>query len=394
MSETRMGKDVLLGALALLLTPVLPAAAFELKDLLKPLAGPKIEIPIEHPPEIALKVDTVAIAQPEGQCSQPLATRIEQDFVQSGVTVIDRRRLKEVLTEHKLQVSGAIDEKTAARVGQLLGAQALLFLQVQQCTSGRNRRELYTDQQSNRKVYENITQATIGGSLRIVDLTSGRVLAAQRFEGSAALADQNAYPDREVTLAEAEKSAAAAVQKKLLPWTEVKSLAFYNDAQCDLKLAHRSVKAQNFADAMRQSQANLASCQQHRGVKPATLARAHYNLGMMQFLFKDYDAALASFAAASRLTNSKTFLDAIDECRRAQGYSLALASYRNGTLAKNLPLVPSPEFTATPRPQSTAAAQQPPSIEARLSRLDDLLKKQLITPDEYQQQRTKILNEI
>src|SRR5262245_25212311 len=60
------------------------------------LGGPEVELNINHPPALPLRVTTIAIAEPEGQCADGVAARVEEDFVQAGVTVIDRQRLAAV----------------------------------------------------------------------------------------------------------------------------------------------------------------------------------------------------------------------------------------------------------------------------------------------------------
>lgn len=45
---------------------------------------------------------------------------------QPGLRVIERQRLKDILTEQKLALSGRVDESTAIKVGKLLGAQYVI----------------------------------------------------------------------------------------------------------------------------------------------------------------------------------------------------------------------------------------------------------------------------
>jgi hypothetical protein len=72
----------------------------------------------------------------------------------------------------------------------------------------------------------------------------------------------------------------------LMPWKETKSMVFYNDGG-DLKAANRLLTAKDLDGAMPQSQQNLEKCKATTGAKPVTLARAHYNLGIMQFIKSD-----------------------------------------------------------------------------------------------------------
>lgn len=44
-----------------------------------------------------------------------------------GLTVVERQNIKLVLEEQKLQISGAVDEKTAVRIGKLVGANNIVY---------------------------------------------------------------------------------------------------------------------------------------------------------------------------------------------------------------------------------------------------------------------------
>jgi tetratricopeptide (TPR) repeat protein len=356
---------------------------------------------IRHPPSVALKVTTVAIAKPEGQCSEDLATRVEEDFVGAGVTVIDRQRLEDVLTEHKLQVSALIDQKTAAKVGALLGAQALLFLKVLDCHGGKDQQNLGTDKKGHTS-YNYVVQETVSGSVRAVSLTTGQVLASQRFEGSGNAQASGGFPDPAIALKDAEKNAAFSVHKLLLPWNETKHIVFYNDSQCDLKMAAGMLKSQDLDGALAQSEKNLAGCPASPKVKPSTVAHAYYNLGVLQFMKDDFDTALTNLNKALELDDSKIYTDAIADCKRAKQLSVAL----NDSPKDLNPQVSNDNFK--PLPKATRSAGTPagdvkkpvlppsatPSTAERLSTLDDLLKKKLITQEEYNAKRTQILGGI
>jgi curli biogenesis system outer membrane secretion channel CsgG len=49
-----------------------------------------------------------------------------------GITLIERKKIKAILEEHRLNMSGLIDEKQAIKLGKLLGANAVVFGSVSQ----------------------------------------------------------------------------------------------------------------------------------------------------------------------------------------------------------------------------------------------------------------------
>jgi hypothetical protein len=372
----------------------------QVADLFKIFKGTTIDVIIEHPPDLPLKIKTVALAEPTGRCADSLSTRLEEALVAAGVTVIDRRHLQEVLSEHKLQISGMVDERTASRIGKLFGAQALLFLQVQECDATRDRQEAYTNTKTQATVYNHITAGRVAGSVRVVDLTTGRVMAAPRFEGSASSSNQQNHPPNDVVIAAAEKSAVTRLSQLMVPWRETKSMDFFSDSACDLKAASRLLNAKDVDGALVQSEQNLQKCKAS-GVKAATLARAYYNLGILQFSRRDYDAAMMNLTQADKVSSARVFLNAIADCRTAKELSIALLQHQ-GEMSPVATGQSTPTFPTTTKQTTTKADKaaadtkrnQTVSMEDRLSRLQGLLDKKLITASEYEERRREILNEI
>jgi hypothetical protein len=324
------------GSLVMLLAAQTAAAGLfdVVKDLKKKvgLGGPEYEINIEHPPIRPLKVAKVAIAKPEGECSEGVASRVEEDFVQAGLTVIDRQQLAAVIAEHKLQVGPMIDQKTAAKVGALVGAQALVFVKVMDCRTTKSKQKLFSSAESG-TVYKHTVNGMINGSLRVVNLTSGQVVAAQRFEGTGELESDEGFPDPVLALGDAEKNAAFSIHKVLLPWTETKRVVFYSDSQCDLKTASNLLKAQDLDGALKQSETNLATCREQPKVKPGTVARAYYNLGILQFMREDYEPALSNLTEAQKLNSSDVYISTIADCRKARELAALMEKYENDQAA-------------------------------------------------------------
>lgn len=362
--------------------------------------GPKVDVTIDHPPGLPLKVNAVAIAKPEGQCSDEVGSRVEEDFVQSGVTVIDRQRLQEVLSEYKLQAQTMIDQKTAAKVGNLLGAQALLFIKVLDCRTG-NRQDHFTDKKG-RTSYTYYTQAVIRGSMRVVDLTTGRVMASQHFEGSGQDSDGNGYPDKGAVLGKAEIQVSESIHKLLLPWSEKKQLVFYDDKECDLATATRLLKARDLEGAHEQSAANITACNDNPKAKPATRARAYYNLGVIKFVQRDYDGALVNLTEASKMQTSKVFDDAAAQVREAKKNAEALATSLAPESAPPSASAPATALASNKgsgkppaKPKAEAGSAAPPSatsgLSDKLAQLKEALEKKLITQADYDQKKAELL---
>lgn len=322
-------------AISLVMLLAAQAASAGFSDAVKKklgLGAPEYEIDIEHLPARPLQVDKVVIAKPEGECSEGVVSRVEEDFAQSGVTVIDAQRLADVIAEQELQVGPMMDRKTAERVGVLLNAQALVFVKVSDCRTTSNKRKMSSSSQSG-TVYEHTVNGMIGGSLQVVNLTSGQGVAAQRFEGTSELESDAGFPDLQLALRDAQKNAASSIHRILLPWTETRRVMFYGDSQCGLKTASNLLKAQDLGAALKQSETNLAACRELPEVKPDTVARAHYNLGILQFMREDYEPALSNLTEAQKLDSSAVHMRTLDGCRKARELAALMEKYASDQAA-------------------------------------------------------------
>jgi hypothetical protein len=341
------------------------------------LVTPRVEVSIDHPAGLPLRVSTVALAEPEGKCAESVLGRIEADFVQNGIAVVDRARLNQVLQEQKLQVSGLVDERSATNVGQLLGAQALVFLKILDCQTS-SRTDGFVDS-NNQRHTKYITVGAIQGTLRVVDLTTGRVIAAESLDESTGYESPNSYPDRNQTLAEVENEVAGAVHRLFMPWREVRNVVFYSDRDCNLKVAHDLLRAADLEGALEQSAANVAACRDASGVRERTIGRSYYNLGMVQYLAGEHDAAIASLSEAMKYQSGDIVTELLVEIRAARRTaSTSITSAERGR-------------TASPASSPTSAPTSAPSIAQRLEQLQSLREQGLISQQEFDSKRNEIL---
>jgi hypothetical protein len=132
--------------------------------------------------------------QPQGPCSEPLTEALVADFTGSGVTVVDRLHLKALMAEHKLNVGGMIDGKTAAKIGRLIGTGSLVFVRVYECKT-------YHAQESSispngQRAMVPTTRGLLRGSVQIIIMTTGVTIVAPALDAKVALqsGDGNSDP--------------------------------------------------------------------------------------------------------------------------------------------------------------------------------------------------------
>ena len=109
-----------------------------------------------------------------------IANEIAYDeLVNSGYfDVVERERLDAVCDELSFDMSGLVDQRSAARVGKMLGAQYILIGSLNGLSTRQNGAEIVGIGNKNAQVYAHI-------SMRVVEVETGRVVLASRGDGRA-----------------------------------------------------------------------------------------------------------------------------------------------------------------------------------------------------------------
>lgn len=153
------------------------------------LAGcaPTVRVNIVQPAEISLaKFDRIAVAEIEGRHGRDIEEALIQELVQTTrFQVLDRRNLEKLMQEHNLALSGLVDEATAAELGKLIPAAALILGRAdveQNEVEVPADIELEAEDGTTKRVKGKIRRATVhfDAFLQVVDLTRARTLAARK----------------------------------------------------------------------------------------------------------------------------------------------------------------------------------------------------------------------
>ncbi len=91
--------------------------------------APSMMVPVTRPAEINLRgINKIAIGEINGNGGQTVSDLLTSKLFESGkFEVLDRAHLDRIMREHSLNLSGAVDEKSAAELGKLVGAAVLVF---------------------------------------------------------------------------------------------------------------------------------------------------------------------------------------------------------------------------------------------------------------------------
>lgn len=369
------------------------------------LINPDVQVTLTHPPALGIKVQRVAFAPVNSPAAEDLLSACIADLTTNGqIEVLDRGNIEKVLGEQKFSNSGLVDEKTAVELGRLLGSPVLLFVKVQRSDVKhiplQKTDASWTDKNGNYHpavtTYTSKTQVEFTGSVQAVDLATGRIYSQQRIAVSPSRevsSDQGRpeYPSDTEVREMAVGMARDQVHRMLLSWTEPRKLIFYDDKDYGMKDAYKRLQLQDGRGALAKSLEALEAARADPKCKPKYLGRTSYNVGMCQFILGDYAAAIPFLKAARETDPShKIFAGAEGECLRA----LKLMEEMTRVDARSAKVeleAPRAEPARAPEP---VAARSAVSVEDRLTRLESLRKKGLISPEDYKAKKAEIMKDL
>ncbi len=361
---------------------------------------PTVQVTLSHPPSLNLSIERIAFGRAEGECADELVDALIANFVTQGIEVIDRFHLEALLDEHELSLSGIVNREGVARLGQVLGPAALVFVKARRCTTDQERlvgrtQTLIMAGQKTPPISR--TTGYFKGSIQIIDLGTARIHSAKTLDETLRLENtaydvQPVFPSTYDTIDGVLSRAAHRVHQMFFPWTERRTLSFYDSKACGLALAYGLLQAGDLTGGLAQSRRNVAECEKFRAKKPKLVAHALYNLGMASFLMNKHDEALEHFDASLRLKPHEVTSSAMAECRRSKEAAARMERYEETLALVSAPGEASAQSATPPKTQTAQPDER--TIEARLQQLDTLLKNGLITKDEHAAKRRAILMEL
>jgi len=89
-----------------------------------------------------------------------------------GFEIIERNKLKEVIQEQNLQLSGIVNEETAVEMGNLLGAEYLVMGKISSVTETKKDKFAYT-----------LVQLEVGIDVRVINTSTGNIIFGETASG-------------------------------------------------------------------------------------------------------------------------------------------------------------------------------------------------------------------
>lgn len=332
------------------------------------LSNPKFTVPIEHPPQVVLKPGTkIALRELAGPCGQELGDRINQaTFASRRFDVVERAQLESVLREINFQTSGGVSAEGAVRANALLGPAAMVIGRVNRCSvdvSPMLRESYETVKQRQRVIVTKFIRRASGyatGVIRLVDLSTGRLLAAHEIDAKVTRQTESTQgdpepPDTDLVRTALYDQAVADFMKVIAPWTEEVTLTVYDDKDWELKQSAQQMKAGDFVGATATVQAAIEKYLPTMDARKdqKTLAHAYYNLGIALLYSNRPDEALKALQQSEAARSSEIAREGMAAARK----TLALRARARALEAQAIDLgAPAEAAQGATRAADTAAS--------------------------------------
>lgn len=209
--------------------------------------------------------------------------------------VLDRKNLDKILAEHKLTLSGIVDENNSTELGKIVGAAALIVgtLQMDKYDESISKDDPYVD----KKGVEHQTIRRNGSyqltlTIKVIDIETAKILAVKYLQSTShrsTSADKKNPPeiDPESLYNECVYSVLSQFIRMIAPYQEALYAEFETDEQLpELESAIAMFQAGEWKDGLD----ILKACLTKTGLKPEILAKAYYNYGLALMLDGQYDA--------------------------------------------------------------------------------------------------------
>jgi tetratricopeptide (TPR) repeat protein len=286
-----------------------------------------VRVPVMKPAEINMApYQSVAIGGMTGNGDRPMTESLEEALVNSQrFQVVDRQHMDKVMKELQLSSTDLADPGSAAKLGKVITAGAMIFGDVTQNFREFPSEEHYQDDKKvNHTVYMTKGEFYVRSTFKIVDVATGRLIIAKTYEEKRD--DTNRAVDKRPNPIDRyglERSARAAIidrfMKAIVPHQEFMQANFAKDGDIPqleggIGWAERGdwKKAQDtFNDAVGAAEKNVK-------LKSGQVAKAYWNLGLSYEYAGDYDKANDMINKAYTLSNEKDMLNELDNIKQLQ----------------------------------------------------------------------------
>jgi tetratricopeptide (TPR) repeat protein len=282
-------------------------------------AATSVFVPVTRPAEVNLRgINRIVVGEITGKGGQSIADLLTSRLFESGkFEVLERAQLDRIMREHALNLTGAVDERTAAEVGKLIGATTLISGNVSNYKY--DLKTTYSDWKTlEGKQFRTWTKtgtARVAATFKVIGLHTGKILAAKTISREAvrtASADDKLPPDpdSDAAMNEAVGAVVGVFIKMIAPYRDYVKIVFApTDKNLpELEQGINFAKLGRWGDAVEQFKLAIQKNPTHDG--------AWYNLGLAyeySYMFREAEEA---FIEANKIKPCEKCLQEINNVRR------------------------------------------------------------------------------
>jgi tetratricopeptide (TPR) repeat protein len=310
--------------------------------LLSACGSVAVRVPVLKPAEINMaSYQSVGIGTMTGNANTAVSDALEEALVNSQrFTVVDRQHMNQIMKELQLSSTDLADGKSAAKLGKVVTAGALIFGDTTATFRETPSETKYTD---DKKVSHSINsvkgEVYVRATFKVVDVSTGRLLVAKTYEerrdDTNRAIDKRPDPvDRRGLEQGARQAVIARFMKAIVPHQEYMEANFQKDGDIPqleggIGYAQRGdwkQAQQTFNDAAQDAEKNVK-------LKAGQIGKAYWNLGLSYEYAGEYDKANDMINKAYKLSNDTNMLNELDNVKRLQADAKRLADQTSAEAA-------------------------------------------------------------
>jgi len=295
--------------------------------------------------------------------------------------IIERSRLYQVIQEQQLASSGLVDDSGAARIGEILGVDAIFLGTTRELTDDTHEdREVtyYKDDKAYTKIVRYYTRrAEISGKVRVVEATTGKVINSFKRTTTESKTDteyQN-LPSHEILLSGCAERLGPSLVRGLLPGFQSATVKLQKDKS--VKDVNKVAASGRFEDGWQEYRAALTNDEYNHKIM--------YNIGVMHEAIGDLDTAYDLYRGASQINSKeKLYGEAVSRAERGLalrarlhelGFVLAAAQFSEEAAAQAREIAATPlvrvkakfaNLYETPNHNGTVLTRLPKNMELEI----------------------------
>ncbi len=260
---------------------------------------------------------------------------IERLFEAKNFHIIDKHNINLILEEQSLNISNFYSQSGGARLGKLVQADAILFVDLE-CYE---KRTLVKNQEVGDKLYLRAwrREAKVKGTFKVTDVERGIIAATKVLEaGRITHKEAPLYKEeKEIKWEELDEEFEACLHeivnkfiREITPST-VKRIVTLEKIDSPLFGKAAAFSQQNaWQEAVPLFNKIIEELKQSTFTTPEILAQAYYNYGVALEYSGEYEAAIENLKAASRLNPKSLYIEEQKRCEQEKKYAEELEKQR------------------------------------------------------------------